>query len=186
MELTEKTLSSREIYRGRVIRVRVDEVALPNGNTSLREIVEHPGGVGILALDEENRVYLVRQYRYAFAQTLLEIPAGKREAGEEPFLTAQRELREEIGAEAAHWESLGQIIASPGCYDEVLHLYLARGLSFGAQQLDEDEFLNVFRMPLRELVRQVMAGESPDSKTQIAALKVWQLLQTDEIQQTDI
>lgn len=176
MELTEKTLSSREIYRGRVIRVRVDEVALPNGSTSLREIVEHPGGVGILALDEENRVYLVRQYRYAFAQTLLEIPAGKREAGEEPFLTAQRELREEIGAEASHWESLGQIIASPGCYDEVLHLYLARGLSFGAQQLDEDEFLNVERMPFDALLDRCMAGDIRDGKTVTAVLKAKLLL----------
>ena len=104
MELTETTLSTREIYRGRVIRVKVDQVALPNGSTSSREIVEHPGGVGILALDEDNSVYLVRQYRYAFSRTLLEIPAGKREAGEEPFLTAKRELREEIGATAQHWE----------------------------------------------------------------------------------
>lgn len=176
MELMEKTLSSREIYRGRVIRVKVDEVALPNGNTSLREIVEHPGGVGILALDEDNCVYLVRQYRYAFAQTLLEIPAGKRETGEDPFLTAQRELHEEIGATASDWLPLGEILASPGCYGEVLHLYLARGLTFGKQELDEDEFLNVERMPFRELLEKCMAGEIRDGKTVTSVLKAKILL----------
>ena len=122
MDLTEKCLESREVYKGRVLRLRVDTVALPNGKTSLREVVEHPGGVGILALDENGCVPMVTQYRYAFSRTLLEIPAGKREPGEEPFVTAQRELKEEVGATAADWQPLGQIIASPGCYDEVLHL----------------------------------------------------------------
>ena len=117
MDLTEKCLDSREIYKGRILRLRVDTVALPNGKTSLREVVEHPGGVGILALDENGCVPMVTQYRYAFSRTLLEIPAGKREPGEEPFVTAQRELKEEVGATAADWQSLGQIIASPGCYD---------------------------------------------------------------------
>lgn len=176
MELTEKTLSSREVYRGRVIRVKVDEVSLPNGSTSIREVVEHPGGVGILALDEDGCVYLVRQYRYAFSQTLLEIPAGKREKGEEPFVTAQRELQEEIGATAEHWQSLGEIIASPGCYDEVLYLYLARGLTFGAQHLDEDEFLNVERMPFDDLARRCLSGEIRDGKTVSAVLKAKLLL----------
>lgn len=176
MELTEKTLSSREIYHGRVIRVKVDEVALPNGSTSTREIVEHPGGVGILALDEEGFVYLVRQYRYAFARTLLEIPAGKREAGEAPFLTAQRELCEEIGATASDWTPLGDILPSPGCYGEVLYLYLARGLTFGAQQLDEDEFLSVERMPFEELAEQCVSGEIHDGKTVTAVLKAKYLL----------
>ena len=176
MELTEKTLSSREIYRGRVIRVRVDEVELPNGHTSTREIVEHPGGVGILALDEEGFVYLVRQYRYAFSQTLLEIPAGKREVGEEPFLTAQRELQEEIGATAENWQSLGEILASPGCYGEVLYLYLARGLTFGKQDLDEDEFLNVERVSFADLAQRCLSGEIRDGKTVMAVLKAKCLL----------
>ena len=103
MDLTEKCLESREIYKGRILRLRVDTVALPNGKTSLREVVEHPGGVGILALDENGCVPMVTQYRYAFSRTLLEIPAGKREPGEEPFVTAQRELKEEVGATAAEW-----------------------------------------------------------------------------------
>ena len=176
MDLTEKCLESREIYKGRILRLRVDTVALPNGKTSLREIVEHPGGVGILALDENGCVPLVTQYRYAFSRTLLEIPAGKREPGEEPFTTARRELKEEVGATAAEWQPLGEIIASPGCYDEVLHLYLARDLVQKQQHLDEDEFLNVVTMPFEELTRQVMEGTVIDAKTVAAVLKTKVLL----------
>ena len=176
MDLTEKCLESREIYKGRILRLRVDTVALPNGKTSLREIVEHPGGVGILALDENGCVPMVTQYRYAFSRTLLEIPAGKREPGEEPFTTARRELKEEVGATAAEWQPLGEMIASPGCYDEVLHLYLARDLVQKQQHLDEDEFLNVVTMPFEELTRQVMEGTVIDAKTVAAVLKTKVLL----------
>ena len=98
MDMTERTLESREVYRGRILRVREDKVSLPNGKTGTREVVEHPGGVGILALDDDGCAVLVRQYRYAFSRVLTEIPAGKREKGEAPFVTAQRELKEEIGA----------------------------------------------------------------------------------------
>ena len=171
MDLTEKCLDSREIYKGRILRLRVDTVALPNGKTSLREVVGHPGGVGILALDENGCVPMVTQYRYAFSRTLLEIPAGKREAGEEPLVTARRELREETGAAAEAWTPLGKLIASPGCYDEVLYLYLAQGLHFGDTDPDEDEFLSVERMSLAELYRRCMAGEIIDAKTVCAALK---------------
>ena len=176
MDLTEKTLKSEEVYHGRIIRVVRDEVELPNGKTGIREVVRHPGGVGILALDDNFCVPMVRQYRYAFSRTLLEIPAGKREAGEEPFLTAKRELREEIGATAQHWESLGEIIASPGCYNEVLYLYLARGLSFGAQALDEDEFLHVEHLPFDTLLDKCLKGEIRDGKTVTAVLKAKILL----------
>ena len=116
MDLTEKTVDSREVFKGRIIRVRLDTVRLPNGKESTREVVEHPGGVGILAIDGEGRVLLVRQYRYALGQVLTEIPAGKREPGEPPFVTAQRELQEEVGAVAGKWTDLGTLIASPGCY----------------------------------------------------------------------
>ena len=176
MDMTEKTLSSERIYDGAIIHVRRDRVLLPNGRTSVREVVEHPGGVGILAVDGDGMVLLVRQYRYAFGRTLLEIPAGKREPGEEPFVTAQRELKEEVGATAADWQSLGQIIASPGCYDEVLHLYLARDLSFGDTHPDEDEFLSVRRIPFQELVQRCLSGEIQDGKTVTAVLKVKLLL----------
>lgn len=170
MELTEKTLTSREVYRGRILRVREDTVRLPNGKTAEREVAEHPGGVGILALDGGD-VLLVRQYRYAFSRVLTEIPAGKRELGEEPFVTAQRELREEIGATAGKWTELGALIASPGCYGEVLYLYMAQELTFGDTHPDEDEFLDVVRMPFDRAVELCMTGELTDAKTVIALLK---------------
>ncbi len=170
MELTEKTLTSREVYRGRILRVREDTVRLPNGKTAEREVAEHPGGVGILALDGGD-VLLVRQYRYAFSRVLTEIPAGKREPGEEPFVTAQRELREEIGATAGKWTELGALIASPGCYGEVLYLYMAQELTFGETHPDEDEFLDVVRMPFDRAVELCMTGELTDAKTVIALLK---------------
>lgn len=170
-ELTEKTLDSEKIYDGTIIHVRRDRVLLPNGHTSTREIVEHPGGVGILALDRDGTVLLVRQFRYAFGRTLLEIPAGKREPGEEPFVTARRELREETGITADSWTPLGALIASPGCYDEVLYLYLAQDLRYGETDPDEDEFLSVERMPLEELARRCMDGEITDAKTVCAVLK---------------
>lgn len=171
MELTEKTLASERIYDGTIIHVRRDRVLLPNGHTSMREIVEHPGGVGILALDRDGTVLLVRQYRYAFGRTLLEIPAGKREPEEEPFATARRELREETGVTADSWTPLGSLIASPGCYDEVLYLYLAQDLRYGDTDPDEDEFLRVERMSLDELARRCIDGEITDAKTVCAVLK---------------
>lgn len=171
MDMTEKMLESREVYRGRILRVREDKVLLPNGKTGTREVVEHPGGVGILALEADGTVLLVRQYRYAFGRTLLEIPAGKREPGEEPFVTARRELREETGAIAESWTPLGSLIASPGCYDEVLYLYLAQDLHYGATDPDEDEFLAVERMPLDQLARLCLEGEVTDAKTVCAVLK---------------
>ena len=176
LDLTEKTLQSHEVYSGRIIRVRNDEVLLPNGEHGWREVVDHPGGVGILAFDDQGRVALVRQFRYAVGQHLWEIPAGKREKGENPFVTAQRELNEEVGAAAARWTELGSIIASPGCYAEVLYLYMAEGLTFSRQHLDEDEFLDVVTMPFQQLVEQVMDGTITDAKTVATTLKVKVLL----------
>ena len=176
MNLTEQLLSRREIYHGRIIDVQVDTVSLPNGNTSTREVVRHPGGVGILALDDEDCAVLVEQYRYVFGRTLLEIPAGKREPGEDPLTTARRELREETGAEATHWQPLGAVLPSPGCYGEVLHLFLAKGLKFSQQQLDPDEFLNVERVPFDEMVHRCVNGEIDDAKTVAAVLRAKVLL----------
>lgn len=175
MDMTEKMLESREVYRGRILRVREDKVLLPNGKTGTREVVEHPGGVGILALDGDE-VLLVKQFRYAFSRVLAEIPAGKREKGEEPFVTAQRELKEEIGAEAAEWTELGALIASPGCYGETLYLYLACGLTFGETHPDEDEFLEVVRVPFDEATAMCMDGRLTDAKTVAAILKARFLL----------
>ena len=170
-DLTEKTLKRNEVYAGRIIRVRRDEVLLPGGGHGLREVVEHPGGVGILAFDDRGRVALVRQYRYAVGEHLWEIPAGKREAGEAPFVTAQRELAEEVGATASRWTDLGTLIASPGCYAERLYLYKSEGLTFTRQQLDEDEFLEVRFFPFEEVVEKCLSGQLQDAKTVAAVLK---------------
>ena len=176
MDLTEKKLARQEIYNGRVVHLHVDTVELPDGGTSIREIVDHPGGVAILALDEDGRVPVVRQYRYAFSRVMLEIPAGKREVGEDPFVTARRELQEEVGATASQWTELGAILPSPGCYGETLYLYLARGLQCGDVCPDEDEFLECEWMPFEELYRLCMDGTVQDGKTVTAVLKVKLLL----------
>ena len=176
MDLTEKKLARQDIFQGRVVKLHVDTVELPDGTTSLREIVDHPGGVAILALDAEGRVPVVRQYRYAFSRVMLEIPAGKREAGEEPFLTAQRELKEEVGVEAERWDDLGVLIPSPGCYGETLYLYLARELKCGETAPDEDEFLECEWMAFDELYGLCMDGTVQDAKTVAAVLKVKLLL----------
>ena len=176
MDLTEKTLERQDIFQGKVIGVHLDKVSLPDGGTSYREIVEHPGGVGILALDENNCVPMVTQYRYAFGRNVLEIPAGKREKGEDEFITAQRELQEEVGATAKEWVPLGKLLPSPGCYGEVLYLYLAKGLTFGQTHFDEDEFLESERIPFNDLVHRRMDGEIEDAKTVAAVLKAKILL----------
>ena len=175
MDLRETPLSARYEYEGKIINLRVDEARLPDGSTAAREVVEHPGGVGVLALTDEGEVLLVQQYRYPYGEITTEIPAGKRDRGEEPLETGKRELAEETGATADNFTSLGVLYPTPGYCDEVIYLYLATGLHFAEMHPDEDEFLDVLRMPLAELVERVMAGEIPDAKTQIAALKAWKL-----------
>lgn len=177
MDLTERTLSREEKFAGRIVTVHVDTVALPDGGTAAREVVDHPGGVAVLALDGGNNVLAVTQYRYPFGKPLLEIPAGKLDhPGEDPRAAGLRELKEETGAEPGRYESLGRILPSPGCYGEILHLYLARDLSMGEQHLDEDEFLNVERVPFDEMVRRCLSGEIEDAKTVAAVLKAKLLL----------
>ena len=175
-DLTETMLSREDKFQGRIVSVHVDQVRLPNGNTAPREVVDHGGGVSVLALDESNNVLTVTQYRYVFGKTLLEIPAGKLDPGEDPVTGALRELKEETGAEPGEFLSLGQILPSPGCFGEVLHLYLARNVKMGDQKLDEDEFLNVERIPFDEMVRRCMDGEVEDAKTVAAVLKAKILL----------
>ena len=176
MELTEKTLSRRDIFEGKVVSLHVDTVELPDGTTSIREVVEHVDGVAVLALDEDNNVLTVTQYRYVFEKPMLELPAGKLDGGEEPRIGALRELKEETGAVPETLESLGHIVLSPGCFGETLHLFLARGLHMGQQNLDEGEFLNVERIPFAELYRRCMDGDVDDAKTVTAVLKAKLLL----------
>ena len=191
MEFFENLEEIREgeetIFDGNILHIRRDTVRLPNGAAATREYTRHPGAVCIIPLLENGDVLLERQFRYPIGQVITEIPAGKLDSAEEdPRAAALRELREETGAVADELLELGVFFPACAYSTEKIHMYLARGLHFGERELDEDEFLNVFRMPLRELVRQVMAGEIPDSKTQIAALKVWQLLQTDKKQEPDL
>ena len=176
MELMEKFLSRQPIYDGRIIKVHVDQVELPNGATAAREIVNHPGGVGILALDCDNNVLTVTQYRYAYGEALLEIPAGKLERGEDPYGAALRELREETGASADSLTPLGRVYPSPGFSDEIIYLYLARDLTWGEMHPDEDEFLLPERVPFPALAEKVLSGEITDAKTCIAVLKAKLLL----------
>ena len=177
MELTERMVSSQTIFEGKIIRVTLDQAELPNGSLAAREVVYHPGGVAVLALDEDHNVTLVRQFRYPIQRELLELPAGKLDHGaEERLLGAQRELSEETGLEAGKWTYLGYTLASPGFCDEALHMYLAQDLKRVGQHLDEDEFLNVEYMPFDELVRQAMDGTITDAKTVTTTLKVKVLL----------
>lgn len=173
MELTEKPLKQEYIFKGKIVNLRVDEALLPNGKTARREVVEHNGGVMIAPLDSEDNLYFVKQFRYPYAEIVTELPAGKLEKGEDPFEAGVRELKEETGAVAEKIVSLGKLYPSPGYCGEIIHLYLATGLSFGQQNPDEDEFLEVFKIPLEKAVQMVMNGELPDSKTQTAVLKIY-------------
>lgn len=171
MELNETTLSSETIFDGRIIHVHRDIVRLPDGGESFREVVDHPGGVCVLALDDQERALLVCQFRYPYGKVLWELPAGKLEYGEDPERAAIRELKEETGAEAGEFTSLGELYPSPGYCGEIIRMYFARKLRFGAAHLDEGEFLNVERVPFARLAERVLSGEIRDAKTVAAVLK---------------
>ena len=176
-ELRETQLSSREIFDGRILHVFEDTVRLPNGAAASREYLRHIGAVCVIPVLEDGSVLVERQDRYPVAQVLTEIPAGKLDAKDEDhLLAAQRELREETGATAERWTSLGLFYPACAYSDEAIEMYLAQGLHFGERHLDADEFLSVARVPLTELVEEVMAGRIPDAKTQIAILKADRLL----------
>ena len=174
--LIEEPVSSEEIYHGKVVHLFKDTVRLPNGKNATREVMRHNGAAAVVALTEHDEVILVRQYRYPFGTTLLEIPAGKLDPGEAPEYCARRELQEETGCTPTELISLGVYYPSVAILDEKIHLYLAKGLKQSEAHLDEDEFLHVETMPLSELVGQILAGEVPDGKTQVAILKTWYLL----------
>ena len=173
MNLNEQPLSADYKYRGRIINLRVDTALLPNGSSATREVVEHPGGGCVAALTEDGYLLFVRQFRYPYQKVLLELPAGKLDPGEDPLEAGKRELREETGAEAARYESLGELYPSPGYCGEIIHLYAATGLTFGQMSPDEDEFLEVEKIPLEEAARMVLDNEIADAKTQAAVRKVY-------------
>lgn len=171
MHLYEKTLKSEEIYDGRIIQIKKDTVLLENGTQAVREVIMHPGGVGIVPLTKNGDILLVRQFRYPHGKALLEIPAGKLNYGEDPFECGKRELLEETGAQADNYTFLGELYPTPAYLDEIIYMYLATNLHFSEQNLDDDEFLEVVRMPLDEAVQMVLSGEIKDAKTQAALLK---------------
>lgn len=173
MNLKEKQLTSTYLFKGRIINLRQDTALLPNGNTATREVVEHPGGVCVAALTDNDELLFVRQWRYPYMEETLEIPAGKRDRqDEDPLECGKRELKEETGATAKNYIDLGPLYPTPGYINEVIYCYLATGITFGKQNPDEDEFLDVLRIPLQQAMQMVLSGEIKDAKTQIAVLKV--------------
>jgi len=172
MDLIEKTKESQLIFDGKVVHLYRDTVTLPNGGESVREYVKHIGAVCVVPITESGEVILEKQYRYAIGKTIVEIPAGKLDsADEDPKEAALRELREETGAVPGEIIDMGDYFGSPAIMGERIRMYLARGLSFGENHLDQDEFLEVFSLPLDEAVEMVLRGEIPDGKTQAALLR---------------
>ena len=177
IDLIERQLDSKLIFDGRILHVYDDTVSLPNGHTASRELIRHVGAVCVLPLTDDGNVIVERQYRYPVGRVLTEIPAGKLDSKQEDHESAaRRELREETGCIADELVDLGVFYPAPAYSDEAIRMFLARGLHMGAQDLDPDEFLNVEYVPLEELVRQVLAGEIPDVKTQSAVLRVYTML----------
>jgi len=170
-ELLEKQIKSELIFDGKVMKVKWDDVELPNGDCAKREYLEHRGGAAILAVDEEGYTYLVRQFRYPYKEVIYEIPAGKLEIGENPDDTAVRELKEEAGLVCTDLVKLGLLYPSPGYTNENLHIYLAKSFTKSEKHLDFDEFLNLYRIPFKEVLRMVMTGEIKDAKTCYAVIR---------------
>lgn len=167
----EKTVSSKEIFNGKIIRVSVDEVELPNGDIAEREIVNHPGGVGIVAVNDNDEIYLVKQFRKPLERAIYEIPAGKLDKGEAHRDCGLRELKEETGLSANVFEYMGFIYPSPGFTDEVTHVYLANDLLRGDADPDDDEFLDVEKVPFSTAYDMIMTGEINDAKSVFGILK---------------
>ncbi len=173
MKFEEKTLSSECVYDGKIMKVCRDDVEIATGKKSFREIVHHSGGVVIAALKDENTILAVKQFRYPLKQTIVELPAGKLESGENPDLAAARELEEETGYKAKNWKSLGFIYTSPGYSDEKLHLYLATDLEFVGEHPDDGEILKVYEFPLDNFIEDVKNGKISDAKTVCAIMRAF-------------
>lgn len=168
----EEKTKSELIFDGKVLHVFRDEIKLPNGKPSMREYIKHVGAVCVIPITEEGEVVCVRQYRYAVGRVLLEIPAGKLDSSDEdPKEAVLRELREETGARCGKLTSLGLYLGSPALIGEHIEMYLAEDLTFGETDPDDDEFLEICKIPLSEMVQMVLRGEIPDGKTQVAVLR---------------
>ncbi|MDE6780827.1 MAG: NUDIX hydrolase [Ruminococcus sp.] len=176
MHLQEKTLTSDTVYEGKIFTIVHDTAELENGETAVRDVLLHSGGVCVIPVTENNEIYMVKQFRYPFREVTTEIPAGKLEKGENPYDCGKRELLEETGFTCTEYIPLGEIYPTPAYNTEVIHVYLAKGLHCEKQHLDDGEFLDVEKIPLAEAVRLVMDGKIKDAKTQIAILKAARIL----------
>ncbi len=172
--LEEKTVQTKQIFEGKVINLQVDQVLLPNGNVSAREIVKHPGAVAVIVITYDNKLVLVRQFRKALEKTIYEIPAGKLERGEDPRDCALRELEEETGYIAEKLEKVVGFYTSPGFADEYIHLFHAYHVTLGKVSPDEDEFVEQVELSLEECLQKIESGEICDAKT-IYAIMFWRL-----------
>ena len=174
----EETNREEVLFEGRIIRVHVDDVTLENGQPAKREVVDHPGGVSVACLTDQNELIFVRQFRYPYKEELLELPAGKLERGEDPFEAMKREQREETGTTGKNYVSLGNVYPTPGYCGEIIRLWACRvDKETGELYLDPDEFLQNLRIPLDQAVDMVLRNEIPDSKTQIGILKTAKLVE---------
>lgn len=162
--MSEITLSSQTVFKGKLLHVKADQVRLPNGHESVREYIVHPGAAMIIALLDEQTIVLERQYRYPLNRHFIELPAGKIDPGEDPLHTAQRELREECGYIASEWRHLTTLHPGIGYSNERIELYLARGLTQTGNQLDEDEFLEVLHVPMAEAMNWIRDGRITEAK----------------------
>lgn len=165
-------IGSRDIYEGRVIKLRVDEVEIKNGLNVRREVVEHPGAVIVVPVDDEGRIYWERQYRYAAGRHLMELPAGTLEPGEDPEECARRELIEEVGQAGADWTLLGRYYTAPGFCTEYMHCFLATGLSAAYAPGDDDEEIEVVPLTLEETMEMIDSGGCEDAKS-LAAIHLY-------------
>ena len=165
MKLFEKTINSTSVFDGRILHITLDDVELEDGKKSKREVVNHPGGVTVAALDNDNNLLFVRQFRYPYKEVVLELPAGKLEKGSTPLENGKRELLEETGAQGYSYTSLGQLYPSPGYTNEIIHLYVCRIKSEGESKPDEGEFLDVYTQPIAEFLQDCDAGRVTDAKS---------------------
>ena len=171
--LTEKKIESKQVYDGNMLKVYCDKVELPNGETSTWDYIKHNGAVAIVPIFPDGTVLMERQFRYPFHRVVLEIPAGKIDPGETPLDACGRELREETGVVAKEIIPMGELYPSVAYTDEVIYLYIAKDFTFGENDLDDNEFLELERIPLETLVEMVMNNEIGDAKTQTAILKAY-------------
>lgn len=170
----EVTIKTDKIYEGKVVNLKVETVELPDKRYSKREIVEHSGGVGVIAITDDDKIVLVNQYRKAISKTIIEIPAGKLELNEEPKTTARRELEEETGYTCESLKYFTEFYPTPGYCTEKIHIFIAEGLKPGEQRLDEHEYIDVIEIPFEEAYEKVLNGEIVDAKTIIGIILTYQ------------